>query len=173
VLASDGLAVAGICAGPPDQTVLPDLGQEELMSKEDLERIDDLGMAAWGSHKPEAFLDLFADEFVLRDLTVPEPMRSKDEVEQYMQGWFTAFPDMQVRTTNRVIGEDAIAAEVEFTGTNTGPLAMGGMEIPATGQSMVGRGAYFARVKGGKVVEFSAHPDAAGMMMQLGLMQRG
>jgi len=143
------------------------------MSKEDLERIDDLGMAAWGNHKPEAFLDLFADEFVLRDLTVPEPMRSTDEVRQYMQGWFTAFLDMQVRTTNRVIGEDSVAAEVEFTGTNTGPLAMGGMEIPATGQSVVGRGAYFARVKDGKVVEFSAHPDAAGMMMQLGLMQRG
>jgi hypothetical protein len=71
----------------------------------------------------EAFVDLFADEFVLRDLTVLEPMRSREEAKQYMQGWFTAFPDMQGRTTNRVLGEDSIAAEVEFTATNTGPLA--------------------------------------------------
>ena len=143
------------------------------MSNEDLERIDELGMAAWDDHKPEAFADLFADEFVWRDLTVPEPMRTPDEAIAYMQSWFTAFPDMQVRTTNRVIGQDSIAAEIEFTGTNTGPLAMGGMEIPATGKSVVGRGAYFVRVADGKVVEFSSHPDAAGMMVQLGLMPQG
>jgi steroid delta-isomerase-like uncharacterized protein len=147
--------------------------REGVMSKEDLERIDDLGMAAWDNHQPEAWADLFADEFWLRDLALPQPIRSKEEVRRYMQGWFTAFPDMRVTTTNRVIGEDSIAAEVEFTGTNTGPLAMGGMEIPATGKSVVGKGAYFARVQGGKVVEFSAHPDAAGMMMQLGLMPQG
>jgi steroid delta-isomerase-like uncharacterized protein len=129
-------------------------------------------MAAWNSHHPDDFVNLIADDFVLRDLTVTEPIRSKDEVKQYMQGWFIAFPDMRIRTTNRVIGEDSVAGEVEFTGTNTGPLTMGGMEIPATGKSVVGRGAYFARVKNGKIVEFSAHPDAAGMMMQLGLMQR-
>ena len=130
-------------------------------------------MAAWDDHKPEAFVDLFADEFVWRDLTVPEPMRTSDEAVAYMQSWFTAFPDMRVRTTNRVIGQDSIAAEIEFTGTNTGPLAMGGMQIPATGKSVVGHGAYFVRVAGGKVVEFSSHPDAAGMMAQLGLMPQG
>jgi steroid delta-isomerase-like uncharacterized protein len=130
-------------------------------------------MAAWSNSAPEAFLDLFADDFVWRDLTVPEPMRSRDEAMQYMQGWFTAFPDLQSKSTNRVFGEDSVAAEVEFTGTNTGTLAMGGMEIPATGRSVVGRGAYFARVRDGKIVEFSSHPDAAGMMMQLGLMPQG
>ena len=96
-------------------------------------------------------------------------MRAPDQARQYMQGWFTAFPDMRVRTINRVVGEDSVAAEIEFTGTNTGPLSMGGMEMPATGKTVVGRGAYFARVKEGKVVEFSSHPDAAGLMMQLGL----
>jgi hypothetical protein len=35
---------------------------------------------------------------------------------------------------------------------------------------VVGRGAYFVRVRDGKVVEFSSHPDAAGLMVQLGLM---
>ena len=143
------------------------------MSKADLERIDDLGMAAWTDQKAEAFIDLFADNFVWRDLTVPEPMRTRDEAIAYMQSWFTAFPDMGVRTTNRVVGEDSIAAEIEFTGTNTGPLTMGGTVIPATGKSVVGRGAYFAWVRDHKVVEFSSHPDAAGMMAQLGLMPGG
>ena len=77
------------------------------------------------------------------------------------------------RATNRVVGEDSVAAELEFTGTNTGPLLMGGVELPPTGKSVVGRGSYFARVKDGKVTEFSAHPDAAGLMMQLGLLPQG
>lgn len=140
------------------------------MSREELEKIDDQGMAAWDEHDPDAFVDLFADEFVWRDVTVPEEMRTREQAKQYIQGWFTAFPDMRVRTTNRIIGEDSIAAEVEFTGTNSGPLSMGGMEIPATGKSVANKGAYFVRVQDGKVVEFSTHPDAAGLMMQLGLM---
>jgi hypothetical protein len=34
----------------------------------------------------------------------------------------------------------------------------------------IGKGTYFARVKGGKIVEFNSYPDIAGMMMQLGFM---
>jgi len=47
---------------------------------------------------------------------------------------------------------------------------MAGKEIPPTGKSVVGKGTYFARVKGGKVVELNSYPDIAGMMMQLGFM---
>lgn len=47
---------------------------------------------------------------------------------------------------------------------------MGGMEMPATGKSVVGKGAYFACVEDGKIIEFSSHPATAGMMTQLGLM---
>ena len=82
----------------------------------------------------------------------------------------TAFPDMLVKQTNRVVGDDAVAAEVEFSGTNSGPLVMAGNEVPPTNRTVSARGTYIARVRDGKIVEFSSHPDAAGMMMQLGLM---
>jgi steroid delta-isomerase-like uncharacterized protein len=155
-----------LCAGPPTRS-------EETMTKEELEAFDERGLATWSNNDPDAWVDLFADDFVLRDATLPEPIRTKDEVRAYMQAWLTGFPDMKLRATNRVIGEDAVAAEVEFTGTNTGPLQMGGTTIPPTGKSVVGTGSYFIRVQGDKVVEFSAHPDASGMMAQLGLMPQG
>lgn len=136
----------------------------------EIEQIDEQGMAAWDRHDAPAFVALLAADFVWTDLTVPEPMRSRDEARQYMQAWFTAFPDMRVKQTNRVVGQDAVAAEVEFTGTNSGPMTMGGMEIPPTGRSVLGRGSYFARVEDGRIVRFSSHPDVAGVMMQLGLM---
>jgi len=103
---------------------------------------------------------------------VPELIRTREAATEYVQAWFTAFLDMRVRRTNRVIGEDSVAGEIEFTGTNTGPLSMGGMQLPATGKSVVGCGAYFVKVKDGKVTEFSAHPDAAGLRVQLGLMPK-
>ena len=143
------------------------------MSREDLERLDDQGIAAWDNHKPDAFVEMLADDFVVRDLGIPEPMRRRDEVRAYAQSWFTAFPDLHLQRTNLVVDEDSLAGEIEFTGTNTGPLVMGGMEIPATGRSVVGHGAYFVQVRDGKVVEFTNYTDAAGLMMQLGLMPQG
>lgn len=140
------------------------------MSQEDIERIDDLGIAAWDGHDAEAFAGLLADGFVWTDLTVPDPMRTKEEARQYTEAWFTAFPDMSIRRTNRVVSNDAVAGEIEFTGTNTGPMRIAGTEIPPTGKSVLGRGAYFAHIRDGKILRFSTHPDVAGLMMQLGLM---
>ena len=140
------------------------------MQKAELEALDDRGMAAWSNHDPDAWADMFADEFVYHDWTVPEPIRDKAALRTYFGAWMTAFPDMKVSSVSRVVGDDAVAAEIVFDGTNTGPMVMGGMEMPPTGKSAQGRGSYIARVKDGKIVEFRAHPAAAGVMMQLGLM---
>ena len=140
------------------------------MDREEIERLDDRGMTAWDSHDAQAFVDLFADGFAINDLGSPEPITTRDGARAYAQAWFTAFPDMNVKQMNRIVGEDAVAAEVQFTGTNTGPMMMAGKEIPPTGKSVVGKGTYFARAKDGKIVEFNSYPDIAGMMMQLGFM---
>ena len=140
------------------------------MSKKELERIDEQGLAAWNAHDPDAFVKMFANDFVWNDATMPEPMRDLTQARQYFAAWMTAFPDMQAKATNRIVGDDGFAVEIEFTGTNTGPMLMGGNEIPATNKTVTGRGTYFARVRGGKVIEFNSHPDVAGLMMQLGLI---
>ena len=49
-------------------------------------------MAAWDGLDAQAFADLFADEFVVNDVAWPEPITTKDDVREYTQGWFTAFP---------------------------------------------------------------------------------
>ncbi|MEZ2390380.1 ester cyclase [bacterium RCC_150] len=137
---------------------------------EEVRQLDERGMAAWDQHNADDFAGMFAGEFTLSDPTLPEPLHSTDQVRQYMETWFTAFPDMHVRSVNRVVSEDAVAAEIEFTGTNTGPFVVGGMEMPATGKTVKGGGTYFASVRDGKITSFSAHPDVVGMMAQLGMM---
>ena len=140
------------------------------MTRDEIIALDERGMAAWDNHDADGFATLFADSFVYTDDTMPEPLTSQEAVRDYMRAWYTAFPDMRVRETNRVVDEDSLAAEVEFTGTNTGPLSRGAQEMPPTGRPVTGHGTYFARVRDGRITEFHAHPDAAGMMMQLGMM---
>ena len=140
------------------------------MSRAEVEQLDDRGMAAWDQHDAAAFTALLADDFTFSDVMVPEAFTSREQVQAYMESWFTAFPDMRSKTTNRVVSEDQVAGEVEFTATNTGPLRMGGKEFPATGKPIIGTGTYFASVKDGKIVSFRVHPDVASMMAQLGLM---
>ncbi|WP_077490736.1 ester cyclase [Sinomonas mesophila] len=140
------------------------------MTADDVRRTDDEGMAAWDAHDPDRFVALLGEGFQFKDTSLPEPLTTADQVKEYMRSWFTAFPDMRVATTNRVISDDSVAAEVEFTGTQTGPLNAGGQEIPPTGKAVRSTGTYFARVEDGKISSFSAHPDSMGLMAQLGLM---
>jgi len=140
------------------------------MSKEEIERLDDQGMAAWESGDTEAWVSLLADNFVWYDWTQPEPIRDKDAARKYFSSWRKAFPDMNSKQVARVVGEDSVAAEIEWTGTNSGPMEMGGKVIPPTNKTAIGRGSYMAFVRDGKIVEFRSHPDAAGIMMQLGFL---
>ena len=142
------------------------------MSVQDNIKLDEQFMAAWNAHDPNAAVAVLSDEVVWQDVANPEPMHGKDAIRAYLGGWFSAFPDLDSVVKNRVVTEDQIAAEIEFTGTNSGPLQMapGAPAIPATGKRVTGKGTYFVRVQNGKGVEVHSYPDAAGMMMQLGLM---
>src|SRR6266487_4488881 len=79
--------------------------RRQVMSQEEVERIDDQGMAAWDRHDADTVAALLADDFAWTDVTLPEPMRTKDQARQYAQAWFTAFPDMRVRQTNRIVSD--------------------------------------------------------------------
>ncbi len=139
------------------------------MDRQALERLDDARLATWDKHEPDAFVEFFADDFVIRDTAIEAPITTKDGAREYLRSWLAAFPDLRVRRTNRVVDDESIAGEVEMVGTNTGPLELGSKHVSPTGKVIVGHGAYFAQVKDGKFVELSTHPDLAGIMEQLGL----
>jgi steroid delta-isomerase-like uncharacterized protein len=142
------------------------------MSVQENLKLDDENIAAWNAHDVDRSLAVLSDDITWHDVGSPQPFTGKDAVRQYIQGWFSAFPDMKITVKNRVVTEDQVASEVEFTGTNSGPLklAPGAAPIPATGRKITAKGTYFVHFKDGKPVEVHTYPDAAGMMMQLGLM---
>ena len=142
------------------------------MSVQDNLKLDQEEIAAWNAHDVERAVAIFPDDVKWQDVSSPQPFNGKDAIRQYLQGWFSAFPDIKVTVTNRVITEDYVAAEIDFVGTNNGALQMapGAPAIPATGRKVNGKGTYFVHFKNGKPVEVRSYPDAAGMLMQLGMM---
>lgn len=141
------------------------------MSIQDNLKLDEEEIAAWNAHDVERAVAIFPDNVIWHDTGSPQPLKGKDALRQYLQGWFSAFPDIKITVTNRVATEDQVASELEFTGTNNGALQLApGATIPATGRKVNGKGTYFVHFKDGKPVEVHSYPDLAGMMMQLGLM---
>jgi steroid delta-isomerase-like uncharacterized protein len=142
------------------------------MSIQENLKLDEANFVAWNAHDVDGSLANYSDDIVWIDVGIPEPLRGKEGVRQYIQGWFSAFPDIKLTVKNRLVTEDQIAGELEWTGTQSGPLqlAPGAPALPATGKKVTGKATYFVRVKDGKAAEVHTYPDAAGMMMQLGLM---
>ena len=77
------------------------------MTRDEIIALDDRGMTAWDAHDTATFTSLFADDFEYVDDGLPTPMRSVDEVRNYMEAWYRAFPDMRARELNRVVDEDS------------------------------------------------------------------
>jgi steroid delta-isomerase-like uncharacterized protein len=141
------------------------------MSIEETSKLDERALKTWNDHDVEAFAALCADDIEWVDTALPEPLRGRAAARQYIQGWLIAFPDIKLHQLNRVVADGSIAAELRFEGTHEGPLqSPGGQSIPPTGQKVTSGGAYFARMRDGKIAEMHSYPDMIGMMAQLGLM---
>src|SRR3989344_3369939 len=97
---------------------------DKAMSVQNNVKLDEEFLAGWNEQSVDRSMGIFSEDAVLNDVGMPEPMRDKKAMQQYIQSWFTAFPDIHAVSKNRVVTEDQLAGEVEYTGTNTGPLQM-------------------------------------------------
>ncbi|MEU5721233.1 nuclear transport factor 2 family protein [Micromonospora sp. NPDC047738] len=133
-----------------------------MIDREALERLDDARLAAWDTHRLDAFVDLLADDFVLRDTTVGAPITTRDGAREYVQAWLTALPDMRIRRTSRLVDEDdgAVAAEVEFTGTHRSHG--GGFDPGAADRQDGGWAGGILRSGEGWAVRGAQHPPRLG-----------
>lgn len=60
----------------------------------------------------------------------------RDAVLENIKNFATAYPDLDVSPTLVLASGNYIAAVAVFTGTNSGPMKMGGNEMPATGKKV-------------------------------------
>src|SRR6185369_10668054 len=99
--------------------LVKDQSKEEIkMSIQDNIKLDEEEIAAWNAHDVERAVAVFPDDVVWYDISNPQPLQGKDGIRQYLHGWFSAFPDIKITITNRVVTDDQVASELDFAGTN-------------------------------------------------------
>ena len=81
------------------------------------------------------------------------------------RAWRAAFPDARGTLEGKLLDGDRGAAEVVWTGTNTGPL----LGQPPTGKAVTVRAVAVLETAGGKITRARHYLDVAGMMAQLGV----
>lgn len=138
----------------------------------DLKDIAQRNIAAFNSHDANAVAALDHPDVVS---TAPSPtgrteLRGREASKEYNQGWFTAFPDARVKSTNDVVAGDYIVQEGTFEGTNTGTWRSEAGDMPATGKTLKGQFCQVIRTKDGLIISSNLYFDQVQVLTQLGLM---
>jgi steroid delta-isomerase-like uncharacterized protein len=113
---------------------------------------------------------LLADDFQLVDEATGEIFYGVDGFRRFTRDFLIAFPDNQVEILNMVAGENEVAIEQVFHGTNTGPFITPAADLPPTGYTVHHRGTAIFTLRDGKIRSHRLYYDAISLMQQLGLI---
>lgn len=130
--------------------------------------VADKAYAAMAAGDIPGLTSLCASDCVLNDIGIT--LRGPEQIGQYLQSYFTAFPDLSIEVRRLIVDGNSVAAEVRFRGTQTGPLAMPTGELPASGRTMDIEAADLITVEDGKITTWRVYLDTVLFMTQLGLM---
>jgi len=97
-------------------------------------------------------------------------LHGREEIRQYIEALWKAFPDGKLAFGAQVFAEDAAATELVFTGTHTGPMMTPNGPIPPTGKRVTLHSASILKIKDGLIASEHGYADQLEIMTQLGLM---
>jgi steroid delta-isomerase-like uncharacterized protein len=93
----------------------------------------------------------------------PKPL-SREESQEFVKGFFQAFPDLNFSIEELHAVEDRVIARLILRGTQRGEYR----GIPAAGKKFEIRSTFIIRIENGKVVEEREDFDQLGFLQQLG-----
>jgi uncharacterized protein (TIGR02246 family) len=95
-------------------------------------------------------------------------LRGREQLREYTEALWTAFPDGTLTFGRQVLGDDVAATEVLFTGTHTGPMTTPNAQIPPTSRTVTLHSASFLLIKDGLIASEHVYLDQLEMATQLG-----
>lgn len=104
-----------------------------------------------------------ASNFVRHSSSAP-PVRSREELKQYLRSEFEIFPDGRESIEDMLAEGDKVAVRHGFRGTQLGPMG----SYPASGRVMTADYLAIYRLDGGLIVEAWAEWDNLSGLAQLG-----
>jgi len=124
-------------------------------------------LSAWNAHDASQAATLLADDVEYFDAGFAGIQHGREAaIEKGLSSFLRGVPDLRMELRGEpIVGEDAVAWEWTFTGTNTG--TWGG--IPATNQHIQLKGFSLMRLRDGRIVQLSSYYDTGTLNRQLGL----
>ena len=69
----------------------------------------------------EAVLAYYTDDVFFHDVST-DPCHGKQEMREFMQVFYTGFPDLRIEIGHVIASDHLVVAEYELLGTHTGPF---------------------------------------------------
>lgn len=124
----------------------------------------DLSASNWGDYKAS-----LASDAVYEEVATHLRVKGADEYVKIVQRWKRAFPDLKATVLSTFAFGDKVFAEVEWEGTQTGPLEGPFGTIAPTNKRGVIKAAIVATVKNDKAVEVHQYFDVLTLLSNLGI----
>ena len=118
----------------------------------------------------EGVLELVTDDIEATIIPFGQTFKGKEGFLQFMHGFKDAFPDMEIKIDNQVVGDDQVVNEISTTVQHTGPLQTPAGVVPPTGKTVSFTVCEVWGIRDGKVASLRNYQDAASLMRQLGLL---
>jgi predicted ester cyclase len=97
-------------------------------------------------------------------------LHGREEIRQYIEALWKAFPDGKLAFGEQVFAADTVATELVFTGTHTGSMMTPNGLLQPTGKRVILHSASILRIKDGLIASEHLYADQLEMLTQLGLM---
>lgn len=121
---------------------------------------------AWNQGNFASLPEMYAPNYIGNFSGQPEPVRGALGLQQFIQIYRAAMPDMHFTIEDLIAEGDKVTWRFTARGTQTGEL----MGIPPTGRKATVVGIVISRFEGGKWVEDWVNYDGLGMLQQLGVV---
>ena len=122
---------------------------------------------AWNAHDADGVAACYAEDAVLYDVGLPEPLRGRVAIRDAVAGYLTAFSDFHADMDEPIVSSNRAAQAWKVTGTNDGEL----FGVSPTGKSATTYGCGTAEFgEDGLIHRAGNYWNAAALMQQLGVV---
>ena len=123
---------------------------------------------AWNAHDADGVAACYAEDAVLTDVGLPEPLRGREAIRDSVAGYLAAFSDFRAEDVgDPIVSGNRAAQEWKVTGTNDGEL----MGMAPTGKFATTYGCGTAEFgEDGLIHSAGNYWNAAALMAQLGVL---
>lgn len=126
-------------------------------------------LAEFSASKWNEWKASLASDVIYEEIATHTRVKGADDYFKIVQRWKRAYPDLKATVLNMFTAGDKIFAEVEWEGTQTGPLEGPFGSIAPTNKRGLLKASLFATVKNDKLVELHQYFDMVTLLANLGI----